>query len=350
MKCIYCGNEIASGEEYCGECGHQEPKLPLIFEKTETRFNFLKHQLQNGEINKSEYETALKKLVFKDDHGIYWMLGANSGKWYSYSDKNWKEAEPPYLQPSKDKALSPNEIIKDQAILITKEIKESSQQKPPFSGILNKKFSPRSIKFIGIGLASVIILSALIYIYINLSSNWKIGFGSKVAQVPTAAPSAQSGFLETSSISRIVPITTPRSWIRMDIPLAGLLFYVPDNYRQEEMGDNAFILRDPNTSQKLRLQVNFLIKTDMNSQENILNSFLKEYPQYVFGSSQKQKMTIGTLYWKEGHQTNWNPIFYGIFGPLRDKTYIRFFGVCFEEQFEEGKEFFLQLINKIRYD
>jgi hypothetical protein len=58
-------------------------------------FRTLKEKFQKGEISRQEFIDEMKKLRIKDDQGRFWMIGAQSGKWYYFDGKDWISAEPP---------------------------------------------------------------------------------------------------------------------------------------------------------------------------------------------------------------------------------------------------------------
>jgi len=45
--------------------------------------------------------------MVEDAQGKFWMLGADSGKWYVHDGQTWVEAEPPELNQSKPKGMPP---------------------------------------------------------------------------------------------------------------------------------------------------------------------------------------------------------------------------------------------------
>jgi hypothetical protein len=65
------------------------------FKDIEQAFNDLKKKFQAGEISRQEFVEAMKKLRLKDEQGRFWMIGAQSGKWYFFEGKDWVQSEPP---------------------------------------------------------------------------------------------------------------------------------------------------------------------------------------------------------------------------------------------------------------
>ncbi len=66
-------------------------------------FEKLKEKFQAGEISSQQFIDEMKPLRIKDDQGRYWMIGAQTGKWYYFNDKEWVQSEPP--SPKEGKAV-----------------------------------------------------------------------------------------------------------------------------------------------------------------------------------------------------------------------------------------------------
>jgi ribosomal protein L40E len=64
-------------------------------------FTGLKRKFQSGEISRQEFVDEMKKLRLKDEQGRFWMIGAQSGKWYYFDGKDWIQAEPPSYKEKK---------------------------------------------------------------------------------------------------------------------------------------------------------------------------------------------------------------------------------------------------------
>ncbi|MGE5139449.1 MAG: tetratricopeptide repeat protein, partial [Rudaea sp.] len=61
----------------------------------ESRFYELKGKLAVGLITEEEFKREMEKLRFQDRRGRWWMIGAQSGKWYSYDGTRWLPGQPP---------------------------------------------------------------------------------------------------------------------------------------------------------------------------------------------------------------------------------------------------------------
>jgi len=64
-------------------------------------FNTLKTRFQAGEISRQEFIDEMKRLRIKDNRGRFWMIGAQTGKWYFFDGKDWIRADPPSLKEKK---------------------------------------------------------------------------------------------------------------------------------------------------------------------------------------------------------------------------------------------------------
>ncbi len=64
------------------------------FKNLENKYNDLRSKAEKGEIDSATVNKELKKLMLMDSGGIYWIIGGNSGKWYRYDGKDWKEDNP----------------------------------------------------------------------------------------------------------------------------------------------------------------------------------------------------------------------------------------------------------------
>jgi tetratricopeptide (TPR) repeat protein len=72
----------------------------MIVEEMERQFFELKGKLDVGVVTEEEFKALVQKLRFQDKQGRWWMLGAQSGKWYSYDGARWIPGQPPTDAPS----------------------------------------------------------------------------------------------------------------------------------------------------------------------------------------------------------------------------------------------------------
>ena len=65
------------------------------FADVERQYYALKEQLSGGKLTREQFEAALQKLMILDAQTRYWMMGAETGKWYMYDGQNWQQGDPP---------------------------------------------------------------------------------------------------------------------------------------------------------------------------------------------------------------------------------------------------------------
>lgn len=64
------------------------------YKSAEEAYFKLKGQAATGRITHEQFEAQLRELMVQDAQGRYWMLGADSGKWYRRDGETWTEAQP----------------------------------------------------------------------------------------------------------------------------------------------------------------------------------------------------------------------------------------------------------------
>ncbi|HEX9074385.1 MAG TPA: tetratricopeptide repeat protein [Anaerolineae bacterium] len=65
----------------------------------ERRFYELKGKLDVGALDEEAFKTEIEKLRFQDAQNRWWMIGAQSGKWYMYDGTRWVPGQPPDEPP-----------------------------------------------------------------------------------------------------------------------------------------------------------------------------------------------------------------------------------------------------------
>jgi hypothetical protein len=76
------------------------------FREVETAFQVLRRQFRDREISRREFIDRLKKLRLRDGQGRFWMIGAQSGKWYYFDGRDWVPSDPPAEFSEKVKCFS----------------------------------------------------------------------------------------------------------------------------------------------------------------------------------------------------------------------------------------------------
>lgn len=69
----------------------------MTLAQMQARFFELKGKLAVGQITEQDFKHELEKLRFQDPHGRWWMIGAQSGRWYYYDGARWLLGDPPDL-------------------------------------------------------------------------------------------------------------------------------------------------------------------------------------------------------------------------------------------------------------
>ena len=67
----------------------------MTVEQMERRFFELKGKLDVGAITETDFKAEIEKLKFEDHQGRWWMIGAQSGKWYTFDGARWLPGKPP---------------------------------------------------------------------------------------------------------------------------------------------------------------------------------------------------------------------------------------------------------------
>jgi hypothetical protein len=70
--------------------------LSSSFKDVENSFQVIRRQFREKEISRREFIDRLKKLRLRDEQGRFWMIGAQTGKWYYFDGKEWVQSEPPF--------------------------------------------------------------------------------------------------------------------------------------------------------------------------------------------------------------------------------------------------------------
>jgi hypothetical protein len=65
------------------------------FKDVEAAFRSLRRQFREKEISRREFIDRLKSLRLRDGQGRFWMIGAQSGKWYFFDGRDWVLSSPP---------------------------------------------------------------------------------------------------------------------------------------------------------------------------------------------------------------------------------------------------------------
>lgn len=64
------------------------------YRQAEQEYFKLRGQFDTGRISQEQFDEKLRELIQQDAQGRYWMLGADSGKWYFYDGTKWVQGDP----------------------------------------------------------------------------------------------------------------------------------------------------------------------------------------------------------------------------------------------------------------
>ena len=64
------------------------------YRSAEDEYFKLRGQFDTGRLTQEQFDERLRELMIQDAQGRYWMLGADSGKWYYYDGASWVQGEP----------------------------------------------------------------------------------------------------------------------------------------------------------------------------------------------------------------------------------------------------------------
>jgi hypothetical protein len=76
------------------------------FQEAEGTFALLREKFNDRKISQREFVDSLKQLRIKDEEGRFWVIGAQSGKWYAFEGGEWVEAKPPSQKERKAICIS----------------------------------------------------------------------------------------------------------------------------------------------------------------------------------------------------------------------------------------------------
>ncbi|MBM3285062.1 MAG: hypothetical protein FJY81_04255 [Candidatus Aminicenantes bacterium] len=76
------------------------------FHGVEAAFQTLRRQYRHKEISRREFIDRLKRLRLRDDQGRFWMIGAQTGRWYYFDGRDWVREDPPAAEIKKVKCYA----------------------------------------------------------------------------------------------------------------------------------------------------------------------------------------------------------------------------------------------------
>ncbi len=107
----------------------------------ERRFYELKGKLDLGAMSEEDFKTEVEKLRFQDAQNRWWMIGAQSGKWYMYSGSRWIPGVPPSESPVSSPP-PPETADRVPSALSAESPVDQSKPAPPVAALLQTELVP----------------------------------------------------------------------------------------------------------------------------------------------------------------------------------------------------------------
>jgi hypothetical protein len=151
-------------------------------------FRGLKAEAEAGTITEDEFEVRVRDLLFRDDEGRYWTIGAQTEKWYRYEAGEWVQDSPPAtLERAEEEESAPHEKAEGTA----------PEEK--------RRISRR----LAIGLAAMAFVACALVAAVGA---YQLGKMSAASRAATQSPTPSGGVMETSTTAPLVspaPTETP---------------------------------------------------------------------------------------------------------------------------------------------
>jgi hypothetical protein len=128
----------------------------MDYNQAERRFHELQTYRDRGDLDDNEFRVQVAKLMFRDTHGVFWMIDADDGAWYCNRGTTWEPGD-----PRAERAAEPSP-----------------------SGTMRRR--RRQVAALGISLVALLGLALVLVI-----QQWPAGFWSSVRPAPTLAPEVQ---------------------------------------------------------------------------------------------------------------------------------------------------------------
>ncbi len=103
----------------------------MSVEELERRFYELKGRLDVGAIGQDEFKREIEKLRFQDSQERWWMIGAQSGKWYYFDGARWIPGQPPAEVPVPLSPAAPAETLAESPRAATTPASVPREPAPP---------------------------------------------------------------------------------------------------------------------------------------------------------------------------------------------------------------------------
>lgn len=197
------------------------------YRHAEDEYFKLRGQFDTGRLTQEQFDEKLRELMIHDAQGRYWMLGADSGKWYYYDGAKWVQGEPyagatppPMAVPVETRPLSSPDTAPPLVPLTANPLVGSYAAAPS-----------RGLPIVPIIIAIVLIALAIIG-FLVFQNRDRIFVSQRPAQITpilpptiTRAPSPTAGVIvPTSAPATLAPVATA---VPTDVPPTAAPTLVP---------------------------------------------------------------------------------------------------------------------------
>lgn len=177
----------------------------MTIAEMERRCQELKDKLNSGAITDDEFRSGMAELRFQDSQKRWWMIGAQSGKWYVFNGARWLPGEPPEIPsevstlPETSPAVTDSLASSTSPESVTTVIRRRSiPQDLPSRRRRTRRQSTGRPFFVGFGVIAVLVLLLVLWLGIDnlvpgkpISAFLGRALGSR-PPTPQASPAAAS--------------------------------------------------------------------------------------------------------------------------------------------------------------
>ena len=66
----------------------------MDYKQAERRFHELQAFRDKGTLDENVFRVKVAKLMFRDTHGVFWMIDPDDGAWYCNRGAEWEPGDP----------------------------------------------------------------------------------------------------------------------------------------------------------------------------------------------------------------------------------------------------------------
>ena len=351
MHCGKCGKEYQLGEDFCANCGAIRPRIAEKYHQTEANFVRLKEIYQSGKLDEIGFKAALQALVFQDAKGVYWMIGADSERWFSFVGEAWVPAEPPLEQ-----SAAPSPVGQAQQVAQPEPAAPSqppSQRQTPPDQPTDVQPIPRHgiprgcwwaggllILLVGCGVFALVMWQPTL----NLLVPYAVahGWAKVIEEVPL--PSEIQPTLQPTPPP---VVENEPGWSRYACSAAGVTLAAPENFTHIPVSEEYFILKDE--AQKMMIDAECLRAEHGGTFQQELAWWMAFQKDPTWEEPRYEQTGVGQLGWTQGINSHGDPIFTVAIGPTKNGRMIYFWAQAPSEDWDASVETFLRIARSVAY-